>query len=836
MKKKYLYHVLLLMVIFFCDYLSATVTQRIGWWKFDNTYSLTSPVNGYDKASLTLVGSHVAVGGYEEGDGAVLIGVGSHYVLNHQIAPNGGGAKVNEYTLQFDFKIPATGTWYSFFQTNALNNDDAELFINTSGKIGVAAVGYCNFSIISEEWYRLIVTVKNGSDFNYYIDGNLILSGTAQSVDGRFSLSEKLLIFADNDKEDGDIFCSELAIWDKCLTASEVSELGSCTLNPAYLSTRIPYLQSPGQSSVTISWHDKASEETKVEYGKDSLILNTTTTGDSEIISVPYRWHTVKLTDLDPECRYYYRVSSGGISSKVYSFNTLPQITSTSKIRYLILGDTHSSDTTMAGKVIRAAKAKMIEKFGWNFSDSVQGIIHTGDIVVSGSSPEQYTNQFFKVLSSLTPYIPTMVVAGNHEAENAYFYSYLKLDELSAFPPSSSLNEKIWNFRVGNSLFIGLNTNIYNQYGSLQAEWLNERLNMAESDSGIDFIFLFFHHPPFSELWKYVNTHDGGSAYVSNSLLPIIKKYTKVKEIHYGHTHGFERGTLMAENQEGDFRIICGGGGGGYLDPWKDGENEDLSEIHKTISQYSYQILEIDPKNSSYTNTVYTLGTLLKPKTSELLDNWHISKKQIAPNEPTIVNVNLTEDYLYIKSSEFEGEDSILSKQLQFLDSNEAVIMDTVLHKQNIYGIDAFQNLVDLNKNVNFYEFRLARKQFENNKQYKIRIRYRDNNLKWSQWSDNYMIIPNGIQQQTKDKELLMNYPNPFTNETKIEYIIKETTDVALNIYSLDNRLVFSLNKYNQSSGKYVFEYKPIHLKPGIYVYELRTKSQLLSGKMLKSE
>lgn len=64
------------MVIFFCDYLSATVTQRIGWWKFDNTYSLTSPVNGYDKASLTLVGSHVAVGGdEEEGDDFVLIGV-----------------------------------------------------------------------------------------------------------------------------------------------------------------------------------------------------------------------------------------------------------------------------------------------------------------------------------------------------------------------------------------------------------------------------------------------------------------------------------------------------------------------------------------------------------------------------------------------------------------------------------------------------------------------------------------------------------------------------------------------------------------------------------------
>ncbi len=88
----------------------------------------------------------------------------------------------------------------------------------------------------------------------------------------------------------------------------------------------------------------------------------------------------------------------------------------------MILGDTHSSDTTMAGKVIRSAREKMIEKYGWNFSDSVQGIIHTGDIVVDGNTLEHYTKQFFKPLSSLTPYLATTVVAGNHEAENAFFY------------------------------------------------------------------------------------------------------------------------------------------------------------------------------------------------------------------------------------------------------------------------------------------------------------------------------------------------------------------------------------------------------------------------------
>ena len=396
---------------------SANVTDRKGWWKFDDKNFLLHTETGYE-ASLNLVGTHTETNGYKVGDGAVLIGVGSYYELIHNIKANGGGKKVNEYSLQVDFKIPVSGIWYSFFQTNASNNDDGELFINTSGKIGVAAVGYSNFSVIPDEWYRLVVTVKNGYEFCYYIDGNLILSGKSQPIDGRFSLNDKLLIFADNDKEDGDIYCSELAIWDKCLTDSEVNELGRCTLNPSYLITRIPYLQSLGQSSVIISWHDASIETPMVEYGKDSLNLLHSTSGESETMNLPYRWHTVKLNGLESHCRYYYRVSSGGITSEIYSFSTLPESTSISKLRFLILGDTHSSDTTMAGKVIRSAREKMIEKYGWNFSDSVQGIIHTGDIVVNGNTLEHYTKQFYKALSSLTPYLATTVVAGMHFSIN----------------------------------------------------------------------------------------------------------------------------------------------------------------------------------------------------------------------------------------------------------------------------------------------------------------------------------------------------------------------------------------------------------------------------------
>jgi hypothetical protein len=97
--------------------------------------------------------------------------------MTHQILPKTGESKINEYTLQYDFKITETGAWRSFFQTSVNNSGDADLFINPGGEIGVAAVGYSGISITPNEWYRLIVSVKNGSHFNYYLDGQLLLKG-----------------------------------------------------------------------------------------------------------------------------------------------------------------------------------------------------------------------------------------------------------------------------------------------------------------------------------------------------------------------------------------------------------------------------------------------------------------------------------------------------------------------------------------------------------------------------------------------------------------------------------------------------------------------------------
>lgn len=818
----------------------AVVPNRAGWWKFDDALSLTKAETGFG-TDLVLVGSQQSVAGPEEGNGAVLIGKGSYYKMQHNIPDNLGGSFVNEYSLQYDFKISDIGSWRSFFQTSETNGNDGDFFINTSGNIGVAAVGYTGYAVKANEWYRMIVSVKNGTSFTVYLDGSLVMSGATQSIDGRFSLTEMLLIFADEDGEDNNIYCSELSIWDKSLNADEAKELGGFGhgFGPTLMS-RIPFLQSPGQNSIIISWHDTSSIGTHVEYGTDST-LALSTSGTSELVSNPYRWHTVKLTGLDANTRYLYRVSSGNGVSEIYAFKTMPDQTYTGKLRFLFFSDTHAPDTVSAKRVLDAAKEKVTELYGADIENHINGVFHSGDLVVSGNSADQYTTQFFYPFSNISPNIPITAVAGNHEGESAFFYKYMKLDDISAFPANPALNEKVWSIQFGNSLFLGMNTNIIDQYGTSQATWLNTRLSAAESNPDIDFVYLFFHHPPFSELWFDVSTFDGGANYVKNTLFPVIKKYTKVQELHTGHTHGFERGTIVSPKPNGDFRIVCDGGGGGALDSWGAFTNHDYEDIHIALDHYSYQILEIDIADQSFRNTMYSIGDLNKVRDNVALDSWYKKVNQDPPTKPVAEGVEVTGEYLKLNASVYSGSDSLMTVEFQVLDSSSTSkkVLDSFSHWTNIYGVDKSYNPIDLNKGLDLYDLKIPLNQIVSNKSYYLRTRYRDHNLKWSQWSDYASYITVGIDNKkfkSSETRLLQNFPNPFTEITEISYSISNPTEVTFRVFDATNRLILEQSEGLKTQGDYSIQFNGKSLKPGIYYYSIISNTETQTLKMLKMD
>ncbi len=212
----------------------AAVPEPKGAWEFNGP----DPNRATIGLPLELVGSVEVVPGIDAADGAIQIGEGSYYVCTHGIAPNGGGAKVNEWTLLIDFSYPASSRsdppngYNDLFQTNPTNVDDADWTINSSGAIGISAVGYSSafgYTTNADTWYRLVVVVDNGVRHDVYVDGVEIFQGNQQGVDGRFSLADAILLFCagnSQDRDDAPINVSTVAIWDTPLGANDILAMG----------------------------------------------------------------------------------------------------------------------------------------------------------------------------------------------------------------------------------------------------------------------------------------------------------------------------------------------------------------------------------------------------------------------------------------------------------------------------------------------------------------------------------------------------------------------------------------------------------------------------------
>ena len=202
--------------------LPAITSSANGLWLFSDADNFGKAEKGRD---LVPQGDGIA-----PANGYAGVGKGSYFLCNHGFAPNGGGRKVNEYTLMIDFMIDRTGQYYSFLQTTLANDDDGELFIRPAGECGIG--GYYAGAVEPGKWQRYFVTVKcgQGTDgvFSQYLNGewiNTVSEGHNANLDldGRFALDpDGCLLFADEDGEDNEITVRSVAIWNRALSSEEI--------------------------------------------------------------------------------------------------------------------------------------------------------------------------------------------------------------------------------------------------------------------------------------------------------------------------------------------------------------------------------------------------------------------------------------------------------------------------------------------------------------------------------------------------------------------------------------------------------------------------------------
>jgi hypothetical protein len=263
--------ILLVIVVLLANLVvSAQVPHRKGLWKFDDAANLLKADIGTD---LALTGSQTSVNGPADGNKATQIDKGSYLTMTHGMAANGGGAMVNDWTIQIDFSFANIDAWYAFFQTDPLMASDADMFIKkTAGTIGTSRSTYSTNVVAANTWYRMVVTKKQGEFFRVYVDGDIWvdtqdLTSEYFDVDARWALAPELILFGDDDGDDGLINCSEVAIWDLALDADQVKLTGNATTS----FTTVAYLPA----SKGLWKFDDSSNLLKADVGNDLVLTGS---------------------------------------------------------------------------------------------------------------------------------------------------------------------------------------------------------------------------------------------------------------------------------------------------------------------------------------------------------------------------------------------------------------------------------------------------------------------------------------------------------------------------------------------------------------------------------
>ncbi|RYD34020.1 MAG: phosphohydrolase [Verrucomicrobiaceae bacterium] len=532
-------------------------------------------------------------------------------------------------------------------------------------------------------------------------------------------------------------------------------------------STLKPYLQTPRPDSMWVTWWTDNGADAAVDWGTDVASLSSTAAGNTQQLGAGYRYHSAKITGLQPSTLYYYKVRTGTATSDIYRFKTPPATgTSTGRFRVLVIGDNQIiSDERRWEKLINRARIKIEEKYGQPLEEAVDFILNVGDQVDVGTL-NHYRNLHFDYGKSVTPNLGSMTTVGNHETyggdNNLSLYKNLfHYHELSYQGIVSPGGDAYYAYQLANVLFIHLNSesmpNAAEGVGSVQKQWVQDIITAAGADPAVEFIISLCHRPYQAE--QYVGDI---SNWFRTEVMPILAQ-TEKHVLNIGAHHH-----LYARGQTRDWPIYHIISGATAWDQyWGQSTERDLDDVQKTIANWAWQLIDFDLDQRDMLVECYAEANVRLPEStrwtsraynSRLIDSFHRRFGIAAPDAPAITNTGSTAPgqqnrvalpFILHSSSFASGAASEVLNSTQFQVSPDAgfssLLIDRIRDVENLYGDTGAPNYepVNINASVNVLDFTIAANALPDSRYY-ARVRHRDTNTVWSAWSPAYVFDVTG--------------------------------------------------------------------------------------------
>ena len=362
-----------------------------------------------------------------------------------------------------------------------------------------------------------------------------------------------------------------------------------------------PYLQNVARDAITIMWHTDEPATSLVEYEQSTRLGWSAYAGKPEP-TYPCRKedlalrtvHAVRLTGLETEQDYFYRVSSSfpedpretqpgswnrtGSAASTPSPSAAPSTPSSSVVPstpspwgegrgeggsapagrgYANLSPSRET-VTSAGASFRTAVRETSPFSFATYGDSLRvndahrrnadlARAYRADICVGAGDHAQDEiarfGDFFACTENLLPSTPWFAAMGNHDSPNEGYFRYFNFPEPHYW----------YSFNYGATHFTVLNSNMDYRPGSEQWHWLEHDLKTFQNAR---WKFVFLHHPPYCS--------NNCEIPATRVLCPLFERYG-VDIVYTAHATIYERfhplrgGQYDSEN--GVVYFVSGGGG-----------------------------------------------------------------------------------------------------------------------------------------------------------------------------------------------------------------------------------------------------------------------------------
>lgn len=113
----------------------------------------------------------------------------------------------------------------------------------------------------------------------------------------------------------------------------------------------------------------------------------------------------------------------------------------------------------------------------------------------------------------------------------------------------------------------------------------------------------------------------------------------------------------------------------------------------------------------------------------------------------------------------------------------------------------------------------------------------------WESWQNDHwqlvhskiMMCIGGIEENELNNNFIQVSPNPYSDELKISYNLKNRSSVKIEILDLNGKLISTLTDESQNEGEHSIDWKSNQgSKPGIYFIRLQNDNQFYSRKIIK--